>query len=176
MLLYYEITSENLDIAMDIQNTIFPDYSAKVNYIEAIEGITNNKYYLLTNGKDYVGVIGIYTCIIDPESAWLGWFGILEKYRNKGYGREALLIFEKMARERGCRYARLYTDKYDNELALRFYRLNDYIFEDYVNEEDSASLNYPILIGSKALDGSKVEPWNDRSIELTEQIEKQKIC
>ena len=42
MLLYYEITNENLDIAVNIQNTIFPDYSAKVNYIEAIKKITNN--------------------------------------------------------------------------------------------------------------------------------------
>ena len=173
MLLYYEITNENLDIAINIQNTIFPDYSAKVNYIEAIKKITNNKYYLLSDGREYVGITGIYSYIIDPESAWLGWFGILEEYRNKGYGRQALLIYEKMAMEKGYRYARLYTDKYDNDMALHFYRSNDYIFEDYLNEEDSASLRFPILIGSKALDGSKVEPWNNRNIELTEQIKKQ---
>ena len=173
MLIYYEITNGNLDIAIDIQNRIFPEYSAKTNYIEAIEKKTDNKYFLLSDGSEYVGITGIYSYIVDPESAWLGWFGILEDYRNKGYGSEALLIYEKMARERGYRYARLYTDKFDNDAALHFYKSRGYTFEDYINEKDEASLRFPILIGSKSLDGSKAALWNNRNIEFTEQIKKQ---
>lgn len=173
MLIYHEITNENLDIAIEIQNTIFPEYSAKTNYIESIEKKTNYVYYLLFDGTEYVGVIGIYSYTIDPESAWLGWFGVLEQYRNKGYGSEALLFYEKMAKKKGYKYARLYTDKFDNDATLNFYKSKDYIFEDYINEADKASLQFPVLIGSKALDGSKVKLWNNANIELTEQIKKQ---
>lgn len=173
MLKYHVITNENYEIALEIQNKIFPKYSAKTNYLEAIENITSNVYYLLFNGIEYVGVSGVYSYNIDPKSAWLGWFGIIEKYRKQGYGSEALLQFEKTARENGYKFTRLYTDKYNNDMALNFYKKRGYSFEDYVNIDDEASLDFPIMIGSKALEDDKIEPWNDRNIEFTEQLTKQ---
>ena len=38
------------------------------------------------------GVTGIYSYNEYPDDAWLGWYGILPKYRSKGYGS---IVFDK---------------------------------------------------------------------------------
>lgn len=43
-------------------------------------------YYIVYLENIPIGVTGIYSYNEYPEDAWLGWFGILEEYRNNGYG------------------------------------------------------------------------------------------
>lgn len=71
--------------------------------------------------------IGIFIMPQEPVSAWLGWFGILEKYRRRGYGSLALEMFEAEARKRGYLFARLYTGRFHNDAAKAFYEINGYI-------------------------------------------------
>ena len=92
------ITEQDLDCIIKIQHEIFPKYSAKINYIESISGITNNEYYIVYLNNIPIGITGIYTYPIDPESAWLGWFGIREPYRCKGYGSKVIQHFEYLMR------------------------------------------------------------------------------
>ena len=42
MLKQVEITKENMDLAMEIEKILFPEYSAEVNYRESVEKITTN--------------------------------------------------------------------------------------------------------------------------------------
>ena len=175
MLRCVEINEALFDIAITIQNEIFPDHDAFQNYKEAVEHITDNKYYLVqneTNGE-YVGISGIYSLSIDPDSAWLGWFGILEKYRRKHYGSETLRLFEDTARSLGFKYCRFYTDKFDNDATISFYKKNGYILENYDCVTDPSCVDFPILIGSKSLDKNPPTLWNNKNIDLTSQIFKQ---
>ena len=76
-------------MACKIQNEIFPEEDARQNFIEQINKDPYRKemdYYIVYNGDVPVGVTGIYSYHEYPETAWLGWFGILEKYRNNGFG------------------------------------------------------------------------------------------
>ena len=169
-----DLSPDNLDLALEIQHELFPNYSARINYEESLSGITDYKYYLIFQGGNCVGISGIYSLDTDPESAWLGWFGIRTPYRSKGLGSQALSLFEQTAVKRGFKYARLYTDKFDNETAITFYQANGYTAEDYENPDDPASKEYPVLIFSKALGNNPPVPWNNRFMGLTDQIEKQK--
>ena len=45
-------------------------------------------YYIVFHNDIPIGVTGIYSYHEYPDDAWLGWFGILDKYRNK-YVKEA---------------------------------------------------------------------------------------
>lgn len=173
MLKQVEITKENMDLAMEIEKILFPEYSAEVNYRESVEKITTNRYYLLYIGDNCVGISGIYAYDVDPHSAWLGWFGILPQYRRNGYGSMALRLYENEARELGYTYARLYTDRDGNDVAIAFYENNGYSAEEYRNANDMIIQKYPILIFSKNLTGGEVEKWSDRYIDLTSQVEKQ---
>ena len=87
---YEKLTYDNLDIATKIQNEIFPEEDGRTNYIEAIEKDSYRKemeYYIAYVNDKPVGVTGLYVYHEYPTDAWLGWFGVLEKYRNHGYGR-----------------------------------------------------------------------------------------
>ena len=167
------ITEQDLDCIIKIQHEIFPKYSAKINYIESISGITNNEYYIVYLNNIPIGITGIYTYPIDPESAWLGWFGIREPYRCKGYGSKVIQHFEYLAKTRGFKYVRLYTDKNNNFTAINFYKANGYTYEDYNNENDYLAKKYPTIIFSKSLGDYPLVRWNNRNINLTDQLKKE---
>ena len=168
------ITGNNIDFAVSIQEELFPGESARVNYEESLEDSSGYEYYLVYEGDGCAGVIGLYCYPEDPDSAWLGWVGIREGFRRRHLGSAALKRFEDMAVSGGYRFARLYTDAVNNDAAISFYRANGYISEPYLNLEDPACLQYKTLIFSKSLSDDPLIIWNNRSIHLTEQIEKQR--
>ena len=90
---FERIDIDNLELACKIQNEIFPEEDGRQNFIEQINKDPYRKeqdYYIVYVNDTPVGVTGIYSYHEYPESAWLGWFGILEKYRHNGYGKMAL--------------------------------------------------------------------------------------
>ena len=173
MMTLIRITEHNLDEAVRIQAELFPGESAKTNYVESLSAGSGYEYYLIEKDGVRVGVIGLYRYPEDPESAWLGWFGIRKGFRRQGLGTEALRLFEEAAAERGCRFARLYTDAENNDAAIAFYKANGYLCEAYRCAEDPAAAEHKTLIFSKSLAGAPLVLWNNRSIHLTEQIAKQ---
>ena len=175
LMIFEKVTLENLNLALNIQKELFPRYSAEQNYRESTKANSCYEYYIVKQNENCIGITGIYYYPEYPDSAWLGWFGIRESYRQKHYGTTVLGMFEGIAYERGFKYARLYTDKFDNDIAISFYESNSYVSEDYINEEDPASLQYPILIFSKSLTNQPLSLWNNKSIGLTEQIKKQEL-
>ena len=173
MITLVRITKNNLDYAVRIQAELFPGESAETNITESLSEGSGYEYYLLYKNGTCVGVTGLYAYPEDPESAWLGWFGIREGFRRQRLGSEALGMFEKAARAKGYRFARLYTDAENNAAAIAFYKANGYRCEPYDNPDDPAALEHKTLIFSKALTSAPLVPWNSRSIHLTEQIAKQ---
>ena len=167
------ITKDNIDCALSIQQGLFPGESARANYEDNLDPASGYEYYMIRDGGTCVGITGIYVCPEDPDSAWLGWFGIIESRRRKGLGTKALRMFEEAAAAGGKRFARIYTDAENNDAAIAFYAANGYTREPYMNPGDPACLKYRTLIFSKSLTPGDFVPWNNRSIHLTEQIAKQ---
>ena len=52
------IDSNNIRSAIAIQRELFPDYDATVNYVEAVEGISGNEYWILSVEGALVGISG----------------------------------------------------------------------------------------------------------------------
>ena len=163
------ITENNINFAVSVQEELFPGESGRANYEESLVASSGYEYFLIYVGDDCAGIIGLYCIPEDPDSAWLGWFGIREGFRRRHLGSAALKRFEDMAVSREYRFARLYTDA-----AIAFYHANGYICEPYLNLEDPACLQYKTLIFSKPLADEPLVFWNGRNIHLTEQIEKQR--
>ena len=168
------ITKNNIDRAVRVQEELFPGESARANYEESLEDESGYEYYLIFEDGVCAGITGLYSYPEDPDSAWLGWFGIREGFRRKHLGSRVLAVFEEMAASRGFRCARLYTDAENNDAAIAFYKANGYTCEPYLNTQDPACLEHKALIFSKSLTSGAPVPWNSRSIHLTEQIAKQK--
>lgn len=173
MMIAQKVTRENLAEAIAVQEELFPGESGRLNFEESAEGITDFEYYLIYEEGRCAGITGLYHYPIDPKSAWLGWFGILKPFRRKHLGSLAMRFFEELARSKGYSYARLYTDQYDNEEAIAFYKANGYQSEPYENPDDPICFEYRVLIFSRSLGAKPLIPWNNRNIGLTAQIEKQ---
>lgn len=71
---YVEVDSNNLELAVDIQNAIFSLEDGRQNYIE---GITNDPYrkeivnYIVYDNEIPIGVVGLYSYNEYPRDAWL---------------------------------------------------------------------------------------------------------
>ena len=168
------IDENNIGFAVSIQEELFPGESARANYEESLVDSSGYEYFLIYVGNDCAGIIGIYCIPEDPDSAWLGWFGIRKGFRRRHLGSAALKRFEEMAISREYRFARLYTDAHNNDAAIAFYQANGYLCEPYMNVDDPACLQYKTLIFSKSLGDEQLVLWNNRNMHLTEQIEKQR--
>ena len=167
------ITKDNLEYAIRVQNEIFPEYNGKNNYISSIGNSKQSQFFLLMNKDTCVGITGIYSYKNDRDNAWLGFFGIKQLYRNKGFGKKALRITEEYASSLGFKFMRLFTDKENNDLAINFYKNLGYTFEDYDNNDEALKDEFNVVIGSKSLCEEEVDPWNNRFINLTKQTYKQ---
>lgn len=179
MFKYVEITNDNIELASKIQLKIFPGESAYIHYKDAIKSnLEYYKYYLVYENDTIVGITGLYSHenINDTNSIWLGWFGVLKEFRNKGYGRHILLDTINMAtilaEKYPIRYFRLYTSEKDNITAVHLYRKIMDIEEKYNNPDD---VNYDnnCIIFSKALSENPITYWNNRFMNLKEIIAQQ---
>ena len=173
---FIEVNYDNLKLAVQIQNNIFPLEDGKANYIE---GITNDPYikemvnYIVYDNDEPIGVVGLYSYNEYPTDAWLSWFGVLKQYRKKGYGSAIFDFFEKLSKEKGYKTIRVYTDD-EFSSAINLYNKKGMIKEYYSNELESDEINNTTLIFSKSLSLEKTEKWNNKFLQLTAQTAKEK--
>lgn len=176
MLRYELITNDNLDIAVKVQNEIFPNENGKQNFIDSINKEPYRKelkFWIVFNNSEPVGVIGVYSYHEYPENAWMGWYGVLTNQRGRGYGSQIFDFFENYARDNGYKYIRLYTDEEDNYEATKLYYKKGMISEEYKNKQDTIHAVSKTLIFSKSLTDEPLEKWNDKFLDLSAQEKRQ---
>ena len=131
------------------------------------------RYYLYTDstpdcpyGK-YIGMSGIYVEKSDPESAWLGWLGVLPEYRRERYGTRMLNYFEREAKELGFKFARLYTNE-GNLAARALYEFAGYTMERLnYDPPEYVKVGGEVVIYSRSLyKDVPLVPWNSRPLEF----------
>ena len=180
MLKFIKITKDNIDYATSIQMKIFPGECAYYNYLDIInKNLEWQNYYLVYEENKVIGITGLYCFenINETNSIWLGWFGVLEEYRRKGYGKEILIetinISKEFSKKYPIKYLRLYTSTRDNKIAQILYEEIMDIKEEYNNPND---FNYDntCLIYSKSLTDEKLKLWNNKFLNLNEIIKKEK--
>jgi len=100
-------------------------YHSILSWCGIIKKDVPNRFWVLYIIKDNksrpVGITGLYSVKPATKELWLGWFGILPKFRNKGYGRSVMLQLEEIARSHECQKIISYVHDY-NVNALRFYK------------------------------------------------------
>ena len=175
---FERITNKNLELACQIQNEIFPEEDARQNFVEQINKDPYRKeqdYRIVYVNNEPIGVTGIYSYNEYPNDAWLGWFGILNKYRKKGYGKDTLEKTIDLAKEKGYKSFRIYTDEYANE-AHKLYEKLGFMKEVYDRDDDKDEYFIAdIYIYSKSLINEKVELWNNKLLGLKEQGRKENM-
>jgi GNAT superfamily N-acetyltransferase len=172
-----KVDENNLAEAIRVQNTIFPKEngeknlrdSISKNLLKLIDDLFYKKawvYYLCLDDKNnIIGISGIYSFSQYPKDAWCGWFGILPKYQQKGYGEKLFLWTMDEARKLGFQNFRLYTGLIGNKNAVSLYRKVGMIEEDYSKEV----LREKMTIFSKSLTSDEIDKWNNKMLYLEDQ-------
>lgn len=171
MLKFVPLNKENLFLGKEIQKKIFPKEYMNDTLEKSLFSSPEylSQFWLVKKGKEFVGLSGIYFYPEYPEDAWLNWFGVIPKYRRRGLGRKIFFRTFAYARRLGFKSFRLYTDKYDNEATLAFYRSLSMLEERYCPQFDDFS---DILIFSKSCHPFQkfVSPWNNKYLFIQEQL------
>jgi len=164
------VEKNNLGHAIDIASTIFPHdvdevkkyLSASINPMDkwdfADAHLVNKLHYdLLVYNCNIIGITGIYEEKIDPQIAWLGWFGLQESYRGKRLGRLLLQLTIDSAKKAHYDCLRLWTlDHPDYYNAIHLYKNMGFIQQ----KLSYALENSPVIIFSYPLTTRHVPLWN----------------
>lgn len=170
---FEKLTKENLKIAAKIQYKIFPNACGYAVYKSEVEGTRKGFYvsYIAYLENKPVGVIGLYEIPEYTDTVWLSWFGLMKEYRKIGFGRQMLDFITQIAKQNNKKFLRLYTFEIWNKEAQKFYQKNMDIGEYYFNEQESEKQIFEgkPKIFSLSLCKEKVEPWNNKFINIAEE-------
>ena len=163
---FIEINMQNIFEATDIQMEIFG--AKDCAYLCYIQHIQNNDpaYYIVKDEDKVVGVSGIYVEPFEPNTAWLGWYGVREEHRKKGYGTKILEKTIEIAKELGFKHFRLYTDVINPNAHKLYDRVMDY-------KEEYSEPNFKVLIYSKSLCEKPCPKLNNKFINLAAKDKEQ---
>lgn len=167
---YVEVDQDNLEIAYEIQKTIWtsePDYQSfyrKIAYPDIYE-----KFFIVYFDNQPIGITGTYTEDFDLESIWLDWYGILPEYRGNGYGKIILLDTIRYCREfKQFLYFRLDTTYWENRPAVCLYDKVMDLKEDYTIEDTETEKHGYLIYTYNLKRTGYTKPWNNRFIGLVE--------
>ncbi len=177
---FVELNKKNIVDAARLQFNIFYA-SNNVGYLDYLKELeARNRYknkilpisFLVYHDKTPVGVIGLYEVKGYPDDVWVDWFGVGAKYRNNGIGTQMLLKIIDVAKYYNKKNLRLYTYETWNYNALGIYKRAMQLEESYTNKQEN---NFLIRYGkpkiySLSLIDKQVEPWNNRFINISDDL------
>ncbi len=163
---FIEITMKNVLEATNAQMEIFG--AKDCAYLCYIQHIQNGDpaYYIVKDNDEIIGISGIYVEPFEPQTAWLGWYGVRELHRKKGYGAKILEKTIEIAKELGFKHFRLYTDVVNPNAHRLYDRVMDY-------SEEYTEPNFKVLIYSKSLCEEHTPKLNNRFINLASKDKEQ---
>ena len=174
---FEEINKDNLKIAAKLQYEIFPTSSAYSVYKAKVTGNYKSFYigYIAYAKNEPIGVTGIYEIPEYSETVWLSWFGVKKEYRKLEKEKQILDYTIKVAKEHKKKYLRLYTYEIWNKEAQNFYKKNMDLGEYYYNEKEHKEIfEGKPKIFSKSLCDEKVDFWNNKFINISEDEDSHK--
>jgi GNAT superfamily N-acetyltransferase len=101
---------------------------------------------------------GLYAYKEYLKDVFLNWFGVLPSCRGRGLGERIFKWTVLMAKRKGYKYFRLYTEKGDNDKAINLYRKMRMMEEVYNKEKWINNM----IVFSKLLNGKKLRIWHNR--------------
>ena len=174
------LDKNNIEFAIKMQKEIFPLENGSEDLKETINNQLPihqflQRYWLAKLDNKYVGICGLYAYNSAPKDAWLGWFGVVEDERGKGFATKILEFAMEQAKNLGFETFRLYTDEEDNAIAIKLYKKFNMITEVYDNPEDIHFEISKTLILSTSLTDKPTELWNNKNLYLNAHDKKNEI-
>ncbi len=133
---FERITKRNLQLAIKSAKAIFPyevhqnEFWPETAYRMSIdEGVDDFAYYLVRNtNNNVIGITGHYPAERNKKQGWIGWYGVMPRFRRRGFGQKILLkTIDIMQKKLKMTTVHLWSGDRDEERAAhRLYLLNGF--------------------------------------------------
>ena len=157
---YQKLTKENYFKVLEIKHKLFPESSSDEDYENYFNNVTKSNYYLILLNNVPCATIGWYE--FDSKNAFIGWFGVLKEFQNKGIGSQILNYVINEIKLLNYAYVRVYTDKVENFVSTKLYKKLFDLEEAYTYPDKLGSTGN-FVIYSKFLTNEN-ELWNNRPL------------
>lgn len=173
-LIYEKVDRRTLPLALTLQHQIWPDEEPDQDYKSKPfhPDDSSNVSWLVYYGDELIGLTGVFTfdahepAYDQNDSIWMDWFAILPEFRGRGFGKQVLLdTIEYCRKLQKHRFFRIDTTYQEGRPAIVLYDSIMEFKEKYVAESPDEPEQY-YLVYSLSLDGSRLEPWNNRLLNL----------
>lgn len=170
---YVKVDKNNIDIAFNIQKEIWPSSPDYENFLRKINLNKQEESSFIVFYDDIpIGITGTYVESIDDETIWLDWYGVLKKYRGKGFGKDILEdTINYCTNLNNYNYLRLDTTFWKGRPAINLYDIIMDLKEEYT-VEDTETKKYNTIIYTYNLKKTNyTKPWNNKFLGLNEYYE-----
>ena len=170
---YIKLDSENINLAYDIQKTIFKDDPNYANFLSKLNNEDKFETCFIVYFEDNpIGITGTYLEDIDSKSIWLDWYGVLEEYRRQGFGKQILLDTINYCKSLNrFDYFRLDTTYWENRPVIKLYDDIMHLREEYTIEDTDTIKHNWLIYTYNLRENKNIEPWNNRNLYLNEHYE-----
>ena len=119
------------------------------------------EYFLVEINNEPCGITGWYDFDNKNVDAFMGWFGVLPEYRNRGIGKKILDFTINRVAERNFNYFRVYTDEKVNYESVCLYERAG-LFKERYTYPDKIGSTESFVIFTKVLNSNNNDLWNNR--------------
>lgn len=157
---FEKMNKHNKPIILEIKNVLFPESNSDEDYRFAEQNPDFAEYYLCYYNNVPCAITGWYDFDQCKTDAFMGWYGVLPAFRNKGIGS---LVFDetvKLVKAKHYPFFRLYTDVVVNSESVRLYQKKGMIMETYT-ADDALGKNGNFVVFTLPLKTTFVA-WNNK--------------
>lgn len=154
---FEKLNTKNYNQVLKIKHLLFPESNSDVDYERYFNGEKNSEDFLVKLNNNPVGITGWYE--FDCDNAFMGWFGVLPEYRNKGIGSTITNWTIDLVSKLQYKYFRVYTDIVVNRDSCKLYNKFFDVCEKYTADDNLGKTNQ-FVIYTKWLSADK-NLWNN---------------
>lgn len=163
MLSFDVLSLDNYKQVLDIKHVLFPESKSDEDYEKYFSNNSNSEYFLVKENGVSCGITGWYDFDFKGVNAFMGWFGVLNEFRNKGIGKQILDFTIKRVKDRNFNYFRVYTDEVVNYESSCLYEKEGLIKERY-SYPDKLGNNGNFVVFTKVLSSCGEDLWDNRPL------------
>ena len=162
-LIFKKLTTKNFKDCLRIKHLLFPESNSDKDYEDYFNKIVKSEYFVVYLGNLPCAITGWYDFDNKNINAFMGWYGVLPEFRQKGIGSKVFDFTLKQAKKHNYNYFRLYTDKVVNATSCILYQKKNMLCEDYTFDDNIGRTNN-FVVFTTIIKSNGEDKWNNRPL------------
>lgn len=160
---FEKLTRQNLNDCLTIKHLLFPESNSDEDYEKYFSNTAISEYFVVYFNNQPCAITGWYDFDNNKEDAFMGWFGVLPNFRQKGIGSQVFDFTVNRVKEHKYNYFRLYTDIIVNKESVILYTKKGMLIEPYTYD-DALGNTGNFVVFTTIIKSNGNDKWNNRPL------------